>query len=171
MVSLKLESNDAAKSLDDAINRSMRGNLVFHNVPEEKDENPEATKALLANILADHFNKDQNDVMYDIVRAHRSAAKPDSNKCRPIFVKFAREDVAEGINIDLSRRENKTKSGVYFKCTKQYIKALQDRRNDALVKRRELLDDNSIIKGFVEYPAKLIVMFAGQSKYSKHSEY
>ena len=49
----------------------MRGNLVFHNVPEEKDENPEATKALLANILANHFNKDQNDVMYDIVRALR----------------------------------------------------------------------------------------------------
>ena len=126
---------------------------------------------LLANILADHFNKTQNDVIHDIVRAHRRATKLGTNKTRPIFVKFAREDVAEGINKDLSGKKSKMKSGDFFKCTKQFTKALQDRRNEAMIKQRELLDENSIIKGFVEYPAKLIVMYAGHNKYSKYSEY
>ena len=97
------------------------------------------------------------NVMWDMFRSIVLIWFSASVKTRPIFVKFAREDTAEVINRDLPKGKNKTRSGTYFKCTKQFTKALQDRRNEAMLKMRELLDVKSITKGFVQYPAKLML--------------
>ena len=42
--SLKLNNITLTNKLDDSINRSMRGNLVFFNIPEEEGESSARTK-------------------------------------------------------------------------------------------------------------------------------
>ena len=44
IMNLKKSNNETAEKLDDNINRSMRSNLVFFNVPEQKGETYDTTK-------------------------------------------------------------------------------------------------------------------------------
>ena len=131
------------------LNRSMRGNLVFRNIPEEKDGNPELTKKILAETLAINFKpKLPDEIVHDIVRVHRSPPMPGNNNPQPIFAKFTRENIAEDINNDLSKMKAVAKSGSLFKCMKQYTKSFQERRNKAMIKRRELLHKKNNYQGF-----------------------
>ena len=134
---------DLANKLDDSINRIMRGNLVFLNIPEEEGENPITTKQIHSEELANNFTqKSPEIILQHIVRAHRSPPRPGNKSPRPIFAKFTREDIAEDINEDLSRIKS------FTKCMRQYTKSLQERRNRALINRRELLSNKAIIKRF-----------------------
>ena len=51
----------------------------------------------------------------------------------------------------------------------QFSEKLKARRNMAMMKTRDLLADKTIISGFLEYPAKLMVKFTGDTKYKTHS--
>ena len=55
IVDLKQENTELITKLDDIINRNMRSNLVFTNVPETKGNNFDSTRQLLANLLANNL--------------------------------------------------------------------------------------------------------------------
>ena len=149
----------AEEDLDDMRNRSMRGNLVFHGLLEEED-NDVTTKDLIANFLHAELGAQSPEVAKrQLVRAHRSRKKNNERRTnpRPIFVKFARDDLAdEYLKTSIDKRL--TNRGL--KVTKQFTRKLQARINSALQRRRELVEAGEIVKGFVEYPAIL----KGQSR-------
>ena len=46
------------------------------------------------------------------------------------------------------------------------------RRNKALLKRKELKDNKSIVKGFVKFPARLMVMYTDEDEdYTMHEDF
>ena len=66
------------------------------------------------------------------------------------------------------RKKGKHQNNI--RCSKQFTQQLQAMRNKALSVRYELKKTNQITKGYIDYPAKLIIMFPNADKYVKHSE-
>ena len=52
-----------------------------------------------------------------------------------------------------------------------YSAALIKRRNDAMIKRKELRKDDHRIQAYAKYPAMLMVKYPGKSVYTSHEEY
>ena len=154
--------------LDDVKNRSMRGNLIFYAIPEIETEGT-TTKDLLADFLVYHLGVPNRErALTYLVRVHRSRrnnneGEQQQNKARPIYVKFSRDDTAEFF-LRASITEKVTSKG--FKVTKQFTKELQERRNKALVRRRQMIDNGEITKGFVDYPAVLKGLRVGMKHYT-----
>ena len=126
----------AEEELDDMRNRSMRGNLVFHGLKEEED-NDYTTKDLIADFLHVELGVQSSEVAKrQLVRAHRGRKSNNNerrNTPRPIFVKFARDDLADEY-LKTSIQKRLTDRGL--KVTKQFTKKLQGRINLALQRRR-----------------------------------
>ena len=146
----------AEDELDDVRNRSMRGNLVFHGLEEEEDGNL-TTKELIATFLHVELGAQSPELAKrQLIRAHRSRKSNNNNERRntprPIYVKFARDDLADEY-LKTSIQKRLTDRGL--KVTKQFTKKLQGRINLALQRRRQLVEAGEIVKGFVEYPAIL----------------
>ena len=126
----------------------MRGNLVFHSLKEEEDGNV-TTKDLIANFLHLELGVQSPELAKrQIIRAHRSRKSNNNNgrrnTPRPIYVKFARDDLAdEHLNLKTSIQKRLTDQGL--KVTKQFTKKLQGRINLALQRRRELVEAGEIM--------------------------
>ena len=52
-----------------------------------------------------------------------------------------------------------------------YSDAVTDRRNQAMIKRRELIDAGEINAAFLDYPAKLKVRKDGQKYFKLYQEF
>ena len=52
-----------------------------------------------------------------------------------------------------------------------YSAALIKRRNDAMIKRKELRKDDHRIQAYAKYPAMLMVKYPRKSVYTSHEEY
>ena len=166
IMNLKKCNKDIKEKLDDNINISMQSNLVFFNVPEQKEETYESTKQIVSKLLVDNLNWDPQTAHNSIIRAHRSG-KRINQKARPIFTKFTRDDVADSIDygfISVDRRGATNQ----IRCSKQYTPDVQARRKKALSVRYDL---KQITKTYIDYPAKLLVMLPGAEKYTLHSIY
>ena len=173
---LEKKLKEVETDLDDVRNRSMRGNLVIHGIPENENNDPQnkvTTHDLVANFLVTQLGApSQEAAKAQLVRAHRSAKKNNNNRQRttprPIFIKFDRDDTAENY---LRTSINKKTINKGFKVQKQFTKPLQERRNLATHERRKMMDNGEIIKGFVEYPAVLKVVRPGDTKYTRIKEF
>lgn len=89
MSDLKSENHDLKEAIVDLQCRSMRDNLMFHNIPEEKEDSVEDVEAKIHNLLSDklHITDSKNVIKLD--RAHRIGKRRfDAHKDRPIVVKF-----------------------------------------------------------------------------------
>ena len=119
----------------------MRSNLVFFNVPEQKEETYDSTKDIISKLLVDNLNWDPQIAHSCIIRAHRSGEKINQ-KARPIFTKFTRDDVADSIDfgfIGLIRSD----ANIKVRCSKQFIPDVQARRKKALSVRYDLKKDKT----------------------------
>ena len=58
-----------------------------------------------------------------------------------------------------------------IKIDYHYSEKLNARRNLAMIRRKELKFNNIIEKGYVEYPANLMVKKTGESKYTLDKEF
>ena len=97
------------------------------------------------------------------------AEKTKMVKLGQFLVKFNRDDVAHSIEsgfIDIIRRGT-----THIRCSKQFTPEVQLRRKKALAVRYDLKASNQITKGFIDYPAKLLVMLPGADRYTLHSSY
>lgn len=158
-------------SLDDQINRSMRSNLVFLGLQETEARGQSTTKDIVSDFIFNKLHKETDDVTLEainrtIVRAHRGKSTGDRKKPRPIYVKFNRDDTA-AVLLQQSRKMKVSGNGVSVRP--QHTKPLQDRVNNALKHRRQLLDEGSVIKAFVEYPATLKGVLSSSSNPNEYS--
>ena len=93
--------------LDDIINRYMRSNLVFTNIPETEGYNFDSTRQLPVNLLANNLKEET--YKGSVVRAHRG--KPSVNdKPRVIICKMARDDIADEIDYKFRSAETEQHS-------------------------------------------------------------
>ena len=58
-----------------------------------------------------------------------------------------------------------------IRCSKQFTPDVHTRRKKALAVRHDLKLNNKITKGFIDYPAKLMVVLPGADRYSLHSSH
>ncbi len=154
----KKDIDELKKNIDDQINRSMRGNLVFLGLPEDENENYNA-KDVIANFIFENLyteadNMHINTIHSSIVRAHRGKFHSDREKKgpRPIYAKFNRDNVA-ALYLRKSIVKQVSKTGIRVK--QQFTKSLQERIDNALKHRRELIEKKLVKKAYVEYPATL----------------
>ena len=154
----------------------MRGNLVFKNVAEIPTERLENIKDILAKVICKDLAWSGQDEIWlnnNIVRAHRGGSTNTNDKSIPrnIYVKFTRHDFADSIQKRYVKNAVHKKSNYSTNCCQQYTKSVQERRDNAMKVRRKLLDEGVILRGHVQYPAKLIVLYPHTKKYTFHSEY
>ena len=102
------------KEISDLKSRSMRDNLMFYQIPEERDENC-AEKVL-------QFVEEKLKIDKALHRAHRVGAY-DRAKTRPIVAKFAFFPDREKV-----RKSSKHLSGTQFGISEQFPKDVMDRR-------------------------------------------
>ena len=153
----KLEE-DLKKALDkqdDIINRSLRNNIVVKGLAGD-EANWEDTRTRIGELFGKlDDNKRADDFYHGLIeRAHRQGKK-EEGKTRTVY---ARLYCSENVKLVVKQaRLAKIKDKRYpIRIEHQYSEALQDRRNEAMLKRRELLDGGMYTNIYVEYPAKLM---------------
>ena len=145
--------------LDDLANRSMRGNVVVKGLEESDNEDWTATKNMLCDYLASLSNEPAEEIFNKLDRAHRSG-KMDRNKPRNIYANFLKSTdadyyVEQCIKHNVKHTSNPNRSTI--KIDHQFSKRVMDRRNEAMIERRQLLNAKKIVKAHLVYPAKLMV--------------
>ena len=146
----------------------MRNNLVIKGAPELPAQSlrRENTKEL----VIDHINSimgnkyTRSEVENCIDRAH-IGGKQIQGKPRPIFCNLLMSTFVDEI-CDTSRT---LISNIKFE--RQYTPELNERRNKAILKRKELKGSNAIISGYVAYPATLMVKTTINSTYKKFEDF
>ena len=100
-----------------------------------------------------------------IDRAHRGG-KRNSRGPRNIYIKFLSSQT-----VDHFMEAIRTQT-LPFRIERQYSKAVNDRRNTAMMERKKLKTiDKTIQSGYLDYPAKLMVKLHGERKYTLHKEF
>ena len=157
---IETQSRGVHLELEDLRNRSMRSNLIFKGIPEESKETWDDASQLLACFITENLNLlysfDQMDML--ISRAHRtndtdSSRWNNESEPRPIIVQFINWRVAEEVRqkiIHLNLR-NQLKAIV----NQIFPKELTERKNNALIKRKEYLRLHPDLQINSDYPATL----------------
>ena len=164
---LKSALNLQAAELDDLANRSMRGNIVVKGLEEADNEDWDATKHMLCDFLSTLSNEPSDVISSKIDRAHRSGKiDRDSGRPRNIYANFLKSTDAD-YYIELCIKHNVKQTSANrskIQLDHQYTKKVMDRRNQAKLVRRQLLDANKIVKAHLVYPAKLLIKTTHQQK-------
>ena len=93
-----------------------------------------------------------------------SRKKNKDNRNRPIYAAILDWRDSETIK-EFFQSNKKPKDIRNIFCEQKFGARTTWRRNKALEKRKELKEKNSIIAGYVQFPAKLMVKKPGQNKY------
>ena len=137
----------------------MRTNIVVRGLPENPKEDWTETKNRLCDYLATLSPEQPQTIYQKIDRAHRSG-KAVSGKPRNIYANFtqsvdAKYYVEQFVKHSVKNKSRNSSSNI--RVDHQFTKSLEDRRNKAKMKRRELLNEKKIVQGHIVYPAKLMV--------------
>ena len=140
------------RDLDSQIDRSLRDHLNFFGLKETKPEKNWAdTENRLVEWLAANAG-DIGDAAYfraAIVRAHRNNFVPGKEGPRPIFCQMDFK-VAEKLRKDLGTKQT---AGVWVRD--HFSPSTQDRRNRALMFRKQFKSENPGSKAYIAFPAVL----------------
>ena len=141
--------------LEDLRNQSIRSTLVFKNIREEHYETWEDTCKTLSHFIISELNMpySYDDIDFLISQAHRGAENQkdleehqikNHKGPRPIFVQFTNWRVAEEIRNKIVMLNAKKQTKVVV--NQMFPKDLTIRRNNALKRRRQLLNnpDNNL---------------------------
>lgn len=154
------------ETVEERTNRQLRETLIFKNIPEEPNEDWEATKALLATTISENCATISFDDAFDgIKRCHRESAKkqeraenderPSRAGKRNIFAAMFSWEMCQTI-IESFRKND---SPIY--AEQMYGPRTTKRRGLALQLRKQLKQEGVIAGGFVNFPAKLFVNYVG----------
>ena len=159
----------AEENMEDKTNHQLRKTLVFTNVKEEQNEQYDVSDVLAREIKKASKNEiSKEKALTFIERAHRGKARQNSTGGpRPIFAAINHWRNSELIKEIFLDKKNST--GVY--CEQMYGPRTTWRRNQALKVRKDLKSKNLIVKGYVAFPARLMVKKAGDAKYSLHEDF
>ena len=160
-----LVDNDRIRMLEEKVeertNRQLRKTLVIRGIPEKEHEKWSNTDSTLSSIIAQTMNIPVQEAEKMIDRCHRGGNPKfykDNNKHRPIYAAMHRWKDCE--NFIWEARKKKSVLVDY-----KYGPMTTVRRNMALKKRREILDDKLVDKAHVAYPARLMGKGPGDTKY------
>jgi len=110
------------------------------------------------NFLYRHLNIEKEDGRNMIQRAHRGMGKDRNTVSQFILENFTKERIKN--------------PNMKIKIDQIYCKDTIQRRNSALIKRKELIQSNeNIIKAHITYPAKLMVKYRNKDKYELFKEF
>ena len=147
---------------------SLRNTLVFKGIPKKAGEKSwNDTTDVLIKTVAHDLNLKPEKVSNIFERVHRGRDR--ENGPPHIFAKVFNWNNSEHLKSDFRGLNIKKRSTI--KCDQKYGPRTSNRRNQALVCRRNLLDNKQIVQGFLKFPAKLMVKLEGESKYIVHHDY
>ena len=155
--------------LEDQTNRSSRKSLVISGLPERKDEITWSdTTDILCDKLSEITRLGANDIYDMIERAHRGRPNKRKNGKRYIFVGFHDWNDSEL----MKQKFLKYGKGSNIYIDQKYGPDTTWRRNQALLKRKQLKADGLISNGFISYPAKLMVKYnRNDHKYQLYADF
>lgn len=160
------------EQLEDRTNRQLRKTLVISNVPEQDNENWEKTKEILAGTierasekLKDEEKINKEEALSMLERVHRGREKKGRKGPRQIFAAINDWRNSEKIKAVFM------KARINIFCEQKYGPRTNWRRGKALAQRKELKDKGEIVKGYVAFPARLMVVKTGQHDYVKHYDF
>ena len=160
--------------VEERTNRQMRETLVFRGLEEQPRETWSDTKHSLSEIISETCGVTYEDAALSINRCHRSASRMTKDgrkiKSRPIYANFYEWEITENI-ISCFRESNILYPHFNIKADYKYGPLTTKRRNEALKVRWQLKSDKKISKGFIQYPAKLLVMYIGETDYKVHHDF
>ena len=161
--------NDLEELTEQQTNRNMRKTLIFTNVKEEDGEDNDTSEILsrtIAKVSKNNISKEEAKRF--IERAHRGKPKHNSKSSpRPIYAAIVDWRHSEKIKEYFLGKKNG--SGIY--CDQMYGPRTSWKRSQALKARKELKSINAIDKGYVAYPAKLMVKKTGEQKYALYKDF
>ena len=160
---LQMENESLKEALESRTNRQLRRTLIFKNVPERKDDESYAeVKTLLAEIISTNTDITNEEALAGIERAHREAKRDGSSRegKRKIYVAFLNWELPQQI-LDEFRKKNIADRSFKIYVDQMYGPMTTQRRNMAFEMRKSLKEAGSIVSGFVNFPAKLMVNFPG----------
>ena len=159
---------DLEEIVDEQINRNLRNNIIVKDIPEVEDEKWSDTKDIVATSFSNILNISKQSVHDGIERAHRGGKK-SGHSPRNIYMRlYTSEDVK--YYCDLLRKLN-IRHKTTIKASPQFSKKVTDRRNQAMLERKHLIDKGAIKSGYVEYPATLMVKREGDRSYTIKQKY
>ena len=158
--------------IEDQTNRQLRKTLIFTNLSEvegEDDDRYKKTTEILANKISEvsKGNISKEKALDAIERAHTGRPKRYRNCPKPVYAAITDWRVSEQIKQYFLSKNNS--SGVY--CDQMYGTMTTWRRQQALKKRKELKANGEIVKGYISFPAKLMVLKPGRKEYSLHEDF
>ena len=155
--------------LEDSTNRHLRKTLVIKGVKELDNETWEMTESVLAKTIskATDGETDESDAARMIERAHRSRPNRQKKGHRDIFVKMYDWKDCEYLKQMFAKKNIKDKSFKTY-CEQKYGPLTTARRNEALKARKTLKAEGEGARGFIAFPAKLMVKLPGDSRESKY---
>ena len=157
------EIQKLTEDMDDLRNRNMRNNLVLKGFPESTGDEKENTREIVVAHLAELGGQDYDEVDNIVDRCHRGGRKDkNNNKPRNIYMNLCASRYVD-FYIDAAWRKNKNTP---IRHERQYTASVNERRNAAMLERKRLKEAGEIIAGYLEYPAKLMVKKAGETKYT-----
>ena len=152
--------------MEDRTNRQLRETLIIKGVPEIDNESWENTSQIAAKIFSDTVaSLSYDNANGQIKRAHRE--KPNERR------KGHRHIIVAVYNWKLCEELKRVSRNLKFPIEQKYGPLTTWRRNQALKCRQSLKADKKIIRGIVEFPAKLMVIYSYQNskKYVLHEDF
>ena len=148
IVRLENDLKAALVKQDDLINRSLRNNIVIRGLAGDESTWDE-TRIKVAELLGE-LDGNKSDAIYyasTIERAHRQGKK-EEGKIRTIYARlYSSEQVKYYVKqARLARIDNKR---LKYRVDHQYSEALQERRNTAMLKRREIVDSGDFVSALL----------------------
>ena len=160
---------DLTELVEDRTNRQMRNTLVFKNVPKTvKEKSWNDTQNVLSSTVAKALKVKPETIAKVFERVHRGRDRKDGGPPH-IFAKVFNWNDSERLKSDIRDLNIKKKTSIH--CEQKYGPRTTNRRNQALVLRRSLLNDGKIAQGFVKFPAVLMVKAVGESVYKEHHNF
>ena len=166
-----LERIDELEELiEERTNRSLRQTLVFKGVQQNgAKESWNETKSLLSDIIAETLDINHDHAMSMVNRCHRGGRKPRVGPKLIYANLFSWEDCE--VIIEAFRRSNIQDSSFGIYANYKYGRLTTARRNMALETRKTLKSSGQITQGYLQYPAKLIVKYQGETVYREHENF
>ena len=180
---IEKKMHDVEERIEERTNRSLRQTLVFKGIQEQTFEVknykgdqisvPEKwsdTTDILSSVIAKACDTDIDETRDWINRAHRSAPNKNKQGKRDIFANFFSWEVTQDI-IKGFRNYNMANKTFKVYVDYKFGPLTSSRRNEALKVRGELKREGTISKGYVKYPALLMVVKKGESRFTEHADY
>ena len=168
---LETKNKELTDELEDFKNRSMRKTLVFRNIrqPQQRESWNLAKQTLANGILNAMPELDKDYIISKIERAHKAKVS-NYETILPVTAKFSDWTFSEQVKSSFIRTTKDKKDEWHITVSQMYSAALTKRRNNAMIKRKELRQDDHRIQAYVKYPAVLMVKYPGESVYTSYAE-